>query len=555
MSFQPPAGEIAFTLDRMVAAPPLHGTDRFADAAPDARDAAFAEIGRLCAEVLAPLNAPGDRAHARLENGVVRAPEGFREAYAALGEGGWIGLAADPAHGGLGLPQTFAVVAQEMMAGANLSLANAALLTNGQIEALETHAPDWIKALYLPRLIAGRWTGTMNLTEPQAGSDVGALTTRAKPDGSGAFRLTGQKIYITWGDHDLAGNVCHLVLARLPDAPAGARGVSLFLAPKLLPDAAGEPGARNALRVVSLERKMGLNACPTCVMAYEGATAWLIGEPHRGMAAMFTMMNNARVNVAAQGVGVAEAAFQKALAYARERRQGRTPSGDGPIAGHADVRRMLLEMKTLTMAARAVAYACGVALDLARAAPDGAFWAARGAFLTPVAKAFCTDVGCAVASLGVQVHGGLGFCEDGGAAQLMRDVRITPIYEGTNGVQAMDLVGRKLGDGGAAARALLGEIAATPGLEAAHAALARATDWMLAAEPVERQAGAADYLTAWGLTLGGAALARGAAADPARAPLWAFYAGRALPRVGGLCAAATAGSTALYALSAEALAS
>jgi len=549
MSYQPPLGEIAFTLDHMIGADALTRTDRYAEATAETRDAVLAEAGRLCAEVMAPLNAVGDQHPARLENGVVRTAPGFAEAYAAIRDGGWVGVAADPAFGGMGLPQTVAVAVREMMSAANLSLALAPLLSEGQIEALETHAPDAVKALYLPKLIAGAWTGTMNLTEPQAGTDLAALRSKAEPDGSGAYRITGQKIYITWGDHDMAENICHLVLARLPDAPEGVRGISLFLAPKYLPDANGAPGVANAVRALSLERKMGIHASPTCVMAFEGAKGWLIGEPNRGLACMFTMMNNARLGVGAQGVGVAEAALQKALAYARERRQGATASGESGIIGHADVRRMLMSMKARTAAARAIIYACAFAIDMdaAEAAPE---WAARAGFLTPIAKAFGTDVGCEVASLGVQVHGGMGFVEDAGAAQLLRDARITPIYEGTNGVQAMDLVGRKLADGGAAARALLAEIGAEaddPRLAAAHAAVTQATDWMLAAAVRDRQAGAADYLRAWGLLLGAHYLCRGAKADPARAPLAAFFLRREAPAIAAHCAAATDGADSVFA--------
>jgi alkylation response protein AidB-like acyl-CoA dehydrogenase len=549
MTFRPPLDDILFALDRMAGADALAATTRFAEtAAPEARDAALAEAARLCADVLGPVNAVGDRQGARLENGVVRCPDGFAEAYAAVRDGGWIGVAADPAHGGMGLPQSTAVAIQEMMAGANLAFANVVLLTNGQIDALEAHAPDWVKALYLPKLIAGDWTGAMNLTEPQAGTDLAALRCRAEPAGDGTHRLRGQKIYITWGDHELAENVSHLVLARLPDAPAGVRGVSLFLAPKFLPDAGGRPGARNALRPVSLERKLGIHASPTCVMEYDGATAWMIGEPGGGLPAMFTMMNAARINVAAQGVGVAAAALALAEAYAASRVQGRTPFGAPTIEGHADVRRMLATMRARTAAARGICYLCAVAIDRARAGgADAAVWQARAAFLTPIAKAFCTDVGVEVASLGLQVHGGMGYVEDAGAAQLLRDARITPIYEGANGVQAMDLVGRKLADGGAAARGLLDGIAEAPApLRAAKAALTRATDWMLAAGAVDRQAGAADYLRAWALTLGAHLLVRGAAADPARAPLADFFLRRELPLAHGHLAAATDGAAALY---------
>jgi alkylation response protein AidB-like acyl-CoA dehydrogenase len=447
----------------------------------------------------------------------------------------------------MGLPQTLWCAVNEMASGANLGLSQWSLLTTGQIEALEAHAPDGIKALYLPKLIAGEWTGTMCLTESQAGTDVGATRTMATPVDDGAWSVTGQKIYITFGDHDLAENISHLVLARTPDAPPGGRGLSLFLVPKFLPDESGRPGARNGVQAVSLERKMGIHGAPTCVMAFDNAVGWLIGPRHRGLSCMFTMMNNARLSVGMQGIGMAGAAVAASRAYALERVQGRTARGDGPIADHADVRRMLTAMAAQTAAARAVAYACAVALDMARATGDPA-WAGRGAFLTPIAKAFGTDTGIAVCDMAVQVHGGMGYVEDLGVAQMLRDVRITAIYEGANGVQAMDLVGRKLADGGAAARALLDEIAAAgPAFAAAHAALGRATDWMLAADAEDRGAGAAPYLRAWGLAYGAALLARGAGDDPEHAALAAYLIRRELPQVAALCAAATDGAATLFA--------
>jgi hypothetical protein len=446
-----------------------------------------------------------------------------------------------------------------MMSGANLALSICPLLTQGQIEALERHASAELQALYLPRLVSGEWTGTMNLTEPQAGTDVGAVRTKAEPNGDGTHAVTGQKIYISFGDHDMAENVCHLVLARLPDAPAGTRGISLFLVPKRIPGPDGRPGVANRVRVISLEHKLGLHGSPTCVMDYDRATGWLVGAPHGGMAAMFTMMNNARLGVGMQGIGVAEAALQAARAYARDRRQGATPDpAEAGILGHADVRRMLGTMEALTATARAIALDCAVAVDMA-AATGSADWAARAAFLTPIAKAFGTETGVEVASLGIQVHGGMGYVEETGVAQYLRDVRVTTIYEGTNGVQAMDLVGRKLADGGAAARAVLAELAAAAAAAGhAGAALGRAaatlgatTEWMLAAAPNDRFAGADPYLRAFALTLGAkhllvAAAAAGGAGP--RAALAAFHIERLLPQAEGLCAAARAGAAGLYAL-------
>jgi acyl-CoA dehydrogenase len=552
MTYRAPVAEMRFLLDHVLGADRLAATERFAEATAETREAILAEAGRLAEDVLAPTRRAGDLEPARLENGVVRASPGFGEAYRAYAEGGWVGIAADPAHGGMGLPVTLATCVNEMGSAANLALSLCPLLSQGQIEALEAHADDRLKAIYLPKLVSGDWTGTMNLTEPQAGSDVGAVRSRAEPNGDGSFVVTGQKIFITWGDHDMAENVSHLVLARLPDAAPGTRGLSLFVVPKLIPGEDGSLGARNSLRVVSLEHKMGLHGSPTCVMAFEGATGWLVGEPGGGMAAMFTMMNSARLGVGVEGVGVAEAALQAARAYAGERRQGRSPvEGEPGLLGHADVRRMLGTMAALTGTARAVALDCALSIDMGHATGE-AGWTARAAFLTPIAKAFGTDVGCEVAALGVQVHGGMGYIEETGVAQFYRDVRVTPIYEGTNGIQAMDLVGRKLTDGGAAARGLLDEIAATAGgegpLAAAERELRAATEWMLAAAPNDRYAGAVPYLRAFALTLGGHYLLRGAQGGAARAALAEFHLRQMLPQVGGLLAAAREGAEGLYAL-------
>jgi acyl-CoA dehydrogenase len=452
-----------------------------------------------------------------------------------------------------------------MMSGACLALQLKPLLSQGQIEALDHHASDEIKALYLPKLISGEWSGTMNLTEPQAGSDVGALRSKAEPQGDGTYAVTGQKIYITWGDSDITANVCHLVLARLPDAAPGTRGISLFMVPKYLPDAAGNPGQANSLRVVSLEHKLGIHGSPTCVMQFDGATGWLVGEPHKGMAAMFTMMNNARLGVGAQGVGVAEAALQKAVAYAQDRVQGATGVAEVGIIGHADVRRMLAEARAEVFAARSIAAACAVAIDMAQATGDAA-WAARAGLLTPIAKAYGTDTGIKVADIGVQVHGGMGFIEETGAAQFLRDARITAIYEGTNGIQAMDLVGRKLMDGGEAAFRLIGEIEATakaardalPDLAeevwSAAETLREATEALLAQPLPDRFAGAVPYLRAFALVLGAGFHLRAAQADGARAGLARVMVLRLLPDHAPLLARARTGAADLYAIPAEALA-
>ncbi len=570
MVYRAPVAEFQFLLDHVVGFPDVAASALFREATPDLTRAILSEAAKLCEEVLAPLQRNGDTCGAVLENGVVRCSPGFAEGYRAIAEGGWIGMSARPEDGGMGLPHSLTTAVNDMMSSACLSLQLNPLMTQGQIEALEHHASDDIKALYLPRLISGAWSGTMNLTEPQAGSDVGALRTRADPNGDGTYAITGQKIFISWGDNDFTENVCHLVLARLPDGAPGTRGISLFMVPKLIPDENGRPGARNRLKVVSLEHKMGLHGSPTAVMEYDGATGWLIGEPHAGLKAMFTMMNNARLGVGVQGIGQAEAAFQQALAHAMERRQGRSPvhEGTGTIVDHADVRRMLATMKAETFAARAIALSCAVATDMARATGDAA-WRARAAFLTPIAKAFGTDVGCEVAHLGVQVHGGMGYIEETGAAQFSRDVRVTAIYEGTNGIQAMDLVARKMTDGGEAAFRLLDEVqaqaeaarAGLPELAApvweASETLRETTEWLLSQDGLnERFAGAVAYLRAFARVLGGhlhlkSALAEG---DGPRARLAAFYIRRLLPEHAARLAEVRAGAADVYALSPDDLA-
>ena len=552
MPYRAPVAEIRFVLDHVVGFDRVAATDTFAEATPETVDAILTEAGKLAEGVLAPLNRQGDLHPARLENGVVRTSPGFAEGFAAIAEGGWLGMSADPAHGGMGLPITLTMAVNEMIGSACLALQLNPLMTQGQIEALEAHGSDAIRATYIPKLVSGEWCGTMNLTEPQAGSDVGALRTKAEPRGDGTYAITGQKIYISWGDNDFSENVCHLVLARLPDAPEGTKGISLFMVPKRLPDDEGNAGVANDLKVVSLEHKLGLHGSPTCVMQYDGATGWLVGEENRGMAAMFTMMNNARLGVGVQGLSVAEAATQHAIAYALDRRQGRTAREGGTILHHADVRRMLLSMKAHVFAARALALDTAVALDMARATGDAA-WRARGALLTPLAKAYGTDTGIEVATQGIQVHGGMGVIEETGAAQFVRDVRVTAIYEGTNGIQAMDLVGRKLADGGAAAFALLDEIGGTGDdrLDPAVDALRALTEWMLAQEMQDRFAGAVSYLAAFARVLGTSYHLRAAAADEARRPLAEVAASVLLPEAMAEMAKARAGAAGLYAVSDE----
>jgi len=410
MPYRAPVADYQFLFDHVVGLDKVTATDRFGEATPDMTSAILEEAGKMASEVLAPLNRNGDLHPAHLENGVVRTSPGFADGYKAISEGGWIGMAASPDYGGMGLPYSLQNAVNEMMGGACLSLQLNPLMSQGQIEALEHHACDMIKDIYLPKLISGAWCGTMNLTEPQAGSDVGALKSKAEDNGDGTYAVSGQKIYISWGDNDFSENVCHLVLARLPGAPAGTKGISLFMVPKLIPDENGVPGVANSLKVVSLEHKMGLHGSPTAVMQYDGATGWLVGKEGGGMAAMFTMMNNARVGVGGQGIAVAEAAYQHALSYATDRKQGRAPQGD-TILGHADVRRMLAQMKADVFAARAIAAACAVAIDM-QTATGAAEATARAALLTPIAKAFGTDVGIEVSQQGIQVHGGMGFIEE-----------------------------------------------------------------------------------------------------------------------------------------------
>ncbi len=493
---------------------------------------------RLAEEVLAPLNRAGDLHPARLENGVVRTSPGFAAGFRALAEGGWIGLSAAPEHGGMGLPRVLASAVNEFTGGACLALQLNPLMTQGQIEALEHHASDALKALYIPRLIAGDWTATMNLTEAQAGSDVGALRTRAEPLGDGSYAVTGEKIFITWADTDFAANVCHLVLARLPGGAEGTKGISLFMVPKVIPNPDGSLGARNAVQVVRLEHKLGLHGSPTGVVRFDAAKGWLVGEPHKGMAAMFTMMNNARLGVGLQGVAVAEAACQLAEDWAGSRVQGKTAYGEATISGHPDVRRMVMEMRAETFAARAIAMACAAAIDQGTA---------RAAFLTPIAKAYGTETGNHVAQLGIQVHGGMGYIEESGAAQLARDIRVTSIYEGTNGIQALDLVGRKMMDGGAEAFALIAEMRAAgdPDLQAALNGLEAGTQRLLAQGPLDRAAAAVPYLRAFAQVLGTHFHLLAAAAEPARAPLARFALRRLLPRHAAWLAEAAEGATGL----------
>ena len=534
MTYRAPVRDLAFTLQAVAGIDRVAATGAFPDYDPDVMGAVLEAAGQFSEEVLAPLNRIGDQKGATCVEGQVTAAPGFADAYRQFAAGGWTGLSAPVHAGGQQLPKALELAAYETVHSANMAFGLCPMLSLAAIEALEAFGTEAQKATYLTRLVSGEWTGAMVLTEPQAGSDLGALTATAVPNGDGTYRLTGQKIFITWGDHDATDNIVHMVLARLPDAPAGPKGISLFLASKYLVNPDGSLGARNAFRPVSVEHKLGIHGSPTCVMAYEGATAELVGRPHEGLSHMFVMMNAARLAVGVEGVAIAERAYQHALAYARERVQGRSvwTGAAAPIVDHPDVRRTLSVMKAKIAAARAICLSTGVAADLARHAADETerrFWKGREDLFTPIAKAWSTDVGVEVASMGVQVHGGMGFIEETGAAQYYRDARIAPIYEGTNGIQAMDLVGRKLSqDGGEAARALIADMKVTltelPRLYAgkpverlanAIEAVEDATLWLLDAKADPSRAAdvlaAADaYLKLVGDVAGGWMLARGA---------------------------------------------
>ena len=574
MSFRAPVRDLAFTLTEVA------GLREFAPDLDDETIAAVLQGGaQLAEEVLAPLNRSGDQHGARYENGRVTAAPGFADAYRAFAEGGWNSLAADPAYGGQGLPKALELAVFEMVHAANMAFGLCPMLTQAAIEALHVHGNERQKALYLPRLISGEWTGTMNLTEPQAGTDLAAVRARAEPLPDGGYALHGQKIFITWGDHDVADNIVHFVLARLPDAPEGVKGISLFLTSKREVAEDGGLGGLNAVRPAGIEHKLGINASPTCVMVFEGARAELVGQPHQGLAHMFTMMNAARLGVGVEGVAIAERAYQQALGYALERRQGRSAwSGQpgAPIFDHPDVRRMLSLMKAKIEAGRAICLLAAVAADRAGQGDERA--RRRYELLVPVAKAWSTDVGVEVASLGVQVHGGMGFIEETGAAQHYRDARIAPIYEGTNGVQALDLIGRKLGmENGLAMTELAEDMRATaeglsnglsdltPGLRDGIDAVERGAEWLLRRRGTpDALAGAVPFLNLVGDVVGGWLLAKAALAAEGRpddaylsAKPWLarFYGDHVLATAPSRLAAVTAGAEELYALTPELLGS
>jgi 3-(methylthio)propanoyl-CoA dehydrogenase len=555
MTHTPPIAEQRFVLETITGIADL-GVDA------DIVDAILEGAGAFAAGEFAPLNRIGDTVGARWADGNVTMPDGYKAAYKAYVEGGWGSLDGPEAFGGQGLPFSLATVVLEDLGTANMAFNLCPMLTVGAIEAIHTHGTDEQRATYLPKLVTGEWSGTMNLTEPQAGSDVGALRATATPNADGSYSVTGTKIYITFGDHDLTDNIIHLVLARTPGAPAGTKGISLFLVPKFRPAADGSFTEPNDVRCVSIEHKLGINASPTCVLSYgdQGdCKGWLIGPEMGGMRAMFTMMNNARLNVGLQGVQIGERATQAAIYYAKDRMQG-----GAAIIEHPDVRRMIMRMKALTQAARALVYSAAGYVDRAHAGVEGA--RARVDLLTPLAKAYGTDIGCEVASLGVQIHGGMGFVEDTGAAQHYRDIRIAPIYEGTNGIQAADLVGRKLtGDGGAALKALIADVRADGAGEAALMHLAdavdSAADYLLSASMEDRLAGSYPFLDMVSvMTCGGLMARQGKAAasdssfDKAKRATVRYYLDHLVPEALGKAAAATAGAALLYELSADELA-
>jgi 3-(methylthio)propanoyl-CoA dehydrogenase len=591
--YSPPLADIRFVLEHVTPLADLTALEAFAHAEPDLVAGLLEEAGRFAAQAIAPTNVPGDREGSRLEGDRVVTPEAFKRVYSQYVEAGWGAVQHPPEYGGGGFPLTVANAVKEMITSANMAFSLCPLLTTGAVYLLEHHGSEEQLQTYVPKMVSGEWTGTMNLTEPQAGSDVGAVTTKAVPADDGTYRITGQKIFITYGEHDLAENIVHLVLARLPDAPPGTKGISLFLVPKYLVNDDGSLGERNDARVIGVEHKLGIHASPTCTMGFgedgDGAVGELVGEPHDGMRAMFTMMNDARLGVGLQGLAIGERAYQQSSAFARERLQGRAPTApkgeQSPIVEHADVRRMLMTMRAYIEAMRCLTYANAHALDLAHRAEDPVEREQQqkvADLLTPLSKAWCTDLGVELASIAVQIHGGMGYVEETGVAQHYRDAKIAAIYEGTNGIQALDLVGRKLPyDGGSFVKGYIGgmretaeglpdELAAIAGpLGEAVDALESATTWLFEHRetPNDLFAGATPYLRLFGTVVGARELARSAAraqellaAGEGDAEFLAakivtarFYATQLLPQVHGLVGAVTAGADDLYAIPAARL--
>ena len=538
MSFNAPKKSIQFLLNHSIDLDAVLAAPAFEDVSRELIGDILQGASDFATNKWAPTNWDGDQNPAQLKGDDVIASPGFKEAYEDFVEAAWLSIATPAEIGGMGLPQLVKVGTDEMFYAANMALGLCPMLTSSAAKAIHAHASDTLKKTYLPKMVTGEWTGAMCLTEPQAGSDLGPVRTKAIDNGDGTYAITGQKIYITWGDHDIAENIIHLVLARLPDAPEGSKGISLFLCPKIFVNEDGSLGARNAFKPIGLEHKLGIHGSPTCVMEFNGATGWLVGEENRGLSCMFTMMNEARLFVGVQGVAIGERAYQAALDYANERVQGRTITGQAEIIGHPDVRRSLIDMKTKLIGARAICLATAAAGDLAICAQDEDTRKAahiREALLTPIAKSYGSDMGVEVSSVGVQIHGGMGFVEETGAAQHYRDSRIAPIYEGTNGIQAMDLVGRKLRrDGGEGMQALIADLdsiltlaegsalelsVCTHALKNGIETVKTATDIMLNADEGDALSGATPYLNLVANVISGAyvirAVANGAAAGDA----------------------------------------
>ncbi len=586
--YQAPLRDMRFVLNEVFDAPKLWQALPALAEVVDAEtaDAILEEAGKITANSIAPLNRSGDEEGCRWDGGAVSTPAGYREAYQLYAEGGWVGVGGDPAFGGMGMPKVISAQVEEMMNSASLAFGLYPMLTSGACLSIYAHASEELKQKYLPNMYAGVWSGSMCLTEPHAGTDLGIIRTKAEPQADGSYKVSGTKIFITGGEHDLTDNIIHLVLAKLPDAPAGSRGISLFLVPKILVNDDGSLGERNSLSCGSIEHKMGIQASATCVMNFDGATGWMVGEPNKGLAAMFTMMNYERLGVGIQGLATGERSYQSAIEYARERIQSRAPTGPvaqdkaaDPIIVHPDVRRMLLTMKALNEGGRAFSSYVALQLDIAKFSDDEAARQraeAQVALLTPVAKAFLTDMGLETTVHGQQVFGGHGFIREWGQEQLVRDCRITQIYEGTNGIQALDLVGRKIvGSGGTMYQAFVDEIRAfvasagadlsefTEPLKAALDNLDELTAWVIdqaKANPNEIGAASVEYLHVFGYTayaymwarMAAVALAKQGEGDFYQSKLGTarFYFARLLPRIHSLTASVKAGSESLYLLDA-----
>ncbi|WP_336316129.1 acyl-CoA dehydrogenase C-terminal domain-containing protein [Stutzerimonas stutzeri] len=586
--YQAPLRDMRFVLNEVFDAPKLWQALPALAEVVDAEtaDAILEEAGKITANSIAPLNRSGDEEGCRWDGGAVSTPAGYREAYQLYAEGGWVGVGGDPAFGGMGMPKVISAQVEEMMNSASLAFGLYPMLTSGACLSIYAHASEELKQKYLPNMYAGVWSGSMCLTEPHAGTDLGIIRTKAEPQADGSYKVSGTKIFITGGEHDLTDNIIHLVLAKLPDAPAGSRGISLFLVPKILVNDDGSLGERNSLSCGSIEHKMGIQASATCVMNFDGATGWMVGEPNKGLAAMFTMMNYERLGVGIQGLATGERSYQSAIEYARERIQSRAPTGPvaqdkaaDPIIVHPDVRRMLLTMKALNEGGRAFSSYVALQLDIAKFSDDEAarqLAEAQVALLTPVAKAFLTDMGLETTVHGQQVFGGHGFIREWGQEQLVRDCRITQIYEGTNGIQALDLVGRKIvGSGGTMYQAFVDEMRAfvasagadlrefTEPLKAALDNLDELTAWVIdqaKANPNEIGAASVEYLHVFGYTayaymwarMAAVALAKQGEGEFYQSKLGTarFYFARLLPRIHSLTASVKAGSESLYLLDA-----